>query len=107
MNLKMKGPGAPVQGASGTKIKAGELQVQDTEKKLSRQQRWRLRNPEAYLCHLTVQNAIRLGVIHRGPCAVCGNPNAESHHEDYSQPLTVIWLCRAHHKARHARARPA
>lgn len=43
------------------------------------------------------------GVIARQPCEHCGAENAEMHHEDYSKPLDVIWLCRrchmAHHKA--------
>lgn len=69
----------------------------------SRQQRWRARNPRAYLAHLSVKNALRLGVIVQQPCAVCGEANAEAHHPDYDRPLTVTWLCRKHHKALHAK----
>lgn len=31
------------------------------------------------------------------PCEVCGTP-AEAHHDDYSRPLEVRWLCSVHHK---------
>lgn len=42
---------------------------------------------------------IKRGKVRRERC-FCGEP-AEAHHEDYSKPLDVIWLCRAHHLARH------
>jgi len=32
------------------------------------------------------------------PCEICGTlENIEKHHEDYSQPLKVRWLCAIHH----------
>lgn len=72
-------------------------------RKPTRQQKWRKRNPKSYLAHLTVQNATRLGVIKPEPCAVCGAEKAEAHHPDYDRPLHVVWLCRKHHKAVHAK----
>lgn len=71
-------------------------------RKPSRQQRWRKRNPKSYLAHLSVQNALKLGVIERAPCSVCGAVKAEAHHPDYERPYDVIWLCRTHHRALHA-----
>jgi hypothetical protein len=35
------------------------------------------------------------------PCESCGSEEAEKHHEDYSQPLEVRWLCRPCHLAEH------
>ncbi len=48
-----------------------------------------------------VSNAIRDKRLHRRPCAKCGNLSVEAHHEDYSKPLEVVWLCKKHHMERH------
>lgn len=50
-------------------------------------------------------DAIRLGLMSRQPCQVCGLPNAEGHHEDYTKPLDVMWLCPTHHYKRHQETR--
>lgn len=35
-------------------------------------------------------------------CSACGdNYSLEAHHEDYTKPLSVIWLCKNCHGARH------
>lgn len=70
-------------------------------RKPTRQQEWRRKNPASYLAHLTTQNALRLGVIERQPCAVCGREKAEAHHPNYAEPLNIVWLCRAHHMKIH------
>jgi hypothetical protein len=39
------------------------------------------------------------GKVKRRPCEVCGATDGiEAHHEDYSKPLDVNWLCPTHHK---------
>lgn len=48
-------------------------------------------------CYLHVY--IRRGILKRQPCVLCGTFPAEPHHHDYSKPLEVTWLCRAHHLA--------
>jgi hypothetical protein len=53
-----------------------------------------------------VTRAIAKGELVRSPCAICsayGNfePRSHGHHEDYSKPLDVIWLCAFHHIKRH------
>lgn len=41
--------------------------------------------------------AIRSGQLVKEPCEVCGATDVHAHHEDYSLPLAVRWLCPAHH----------
>lgn len=48
-----------------------------------------------------VNNALRDGRITKEPCMICGNYESQSHHEDYSKPLDVNWLCVRHHNDRH------
>lgn len=45
---------------------------------------------------------VRRGVLARMPCEQCGAERAEIHHDDYSKPREVRWLCREHHMALHA-----
>lgn len=45
-----------------------------------------------------LRNAIITGKITIKPCEICGETrNVQAHHEDYSKPLDVIWLCTKHH----------
>jgi len=49
-----------------------------------------------------VSDAVRKGKLMRGSCTVCGSyKNIDGHHEDYSKPLDIVWLCKPCHKARH------
>lgn len=54
-----------------------------------------------------VNKAIRRGDLDRGPCEVCGNPDAHAHHDDYTRPLDIRWLCTVHHAAEHVQAEAA
>jgi len=50
--------------------------------------------------------AIKSGLVHKGPCAVCGTTdNIRGHHDDYHKPLDVVWLCQKHHTIEHRRNR--
>ncbi len=46
-------------------------------------------------------NAVKKGLIKREPCEVCGDIKSHGHHEDYSKPLEIMWLCHEHHADRH------
>jgi len=53
--------------------------------------------------HKLVMFAVKLGLLKRSPtCEECKiQGKMEGHHEDYSKPLEVIWLCKACHKQKH------
>jgi hypothetical protein len=55
------------------------------------------------------QEAKARGRLVAHPCEDCGVMLVEMHHEDYSKPLEIRWLCRRHHRkadaALHARLR--
>ena len=50
--------------------------------------------------HDKVYHALKTGRIKKQDCEVCGL-KAQAHHEDYSKPLDVKWLCRKHHAEIH------
>lgn len=63
---------------------------------------YRSKNPNKYRCHNIVNNAIRDGKMNKLPCEICGNEKSVAHHDDYSRPIEVRWLCQAHHMQWHA-----
>jgi len=71
-------------------------------KRAMRTAAWRKNHPEAYACHKGTQTAIRNGTLIKQPCEMCGNHDVHAHHDDYSKPLNVRWLCHKHHMEVHA-----
>lgn len=71
------------------------------ERVRARVQSWRATHRDRRHAHQAVERAVRSGRLHREPCACCGDEKAEAHHDDYTKPLDVVWLCRTHHRARH------
>jgi hypothetical protein len=51
---------------------------------------------EQYHCRMALKRARARHEIERLPCAVCGDFNSQAHHDDYTHPLDVVWLCAAH-----------
>ena len=60
------------------------------------------KNPEKYNASKLVNNAVRDGRLKKQPCETCGN-DAQAHHDDYSKPPDVRWLCRKHHLEVHGK----
>ena len=61
-------------------------------------------SPDKFVATRKVSNAIRNGRLLRAPCEVCGSiANINAHHEDYSKPMEVRWLCWDHHMAAHGK----
>ncbi len=51
-----------------------------------------------------VANAIYSGRLERECCERCGSgENIHAHHDDYTKPLDVRWLCASCHKQHHLR----
>lgn len=59
------------------------------------------RHPEKRAAHDAVREAKRAGTLTKLPCEICGSPRTDAHHDDYSKPLVVRWLCRKHHRDHH------
>lgn len=61
------------------------------------------RHPDRVKARRALNNAVASGKVRRKPCEVCRSPKTHGHHEDYSKPLKVRWLCRRHHCQLHKR----
>ncbi len=49
-----------------------------------------------------VKSAIKDGSLIRQPCEKCQRTPTHAHHDDYSKPLEVRWLCPLHHRWVHS-----
>jgi hypothetical protein len=64
--------------------------------------KYRKNNPEKYKAHQIVNSCLRSGKIKKRPCEYCGTKKRIcAHHDDYSKPLDIIWLCTVCHHKRH------
>lgn len=70
----------------------------------TRQKLWQQANPLARWAHIALASGLRRGLIQRKPCELCGAEPADAHHDDYSRPLDVRFMCRKHHRQHHAKA---
>lgn len=66
--------------------------------------KWVKENKIAISCHQKVERAIKNGVLIKPK--LCSNCNRKTklhaHHDDYSKPLEVLWLCGSCHRLRHS-----
>lgn len=71
-------------------------------------ERYRKNHPEKIAAHRVVEGKLRRGKLTRKPCEVCGSEDRlNAHHDDYSKPLDIRWLCRLHHVQLHREMEPA
>lgn len=72
---------------------------------------WSANNGEKRKAHNIVSNAIRDGRLVKGTVCEMADEDCrgrlEAHHDDYSKPLDVRWLCSLHHKAQHPQGKAA
>lgn len=75
------------------------------EKIADKTKSYRRENPDKYHAHILLGSAVRYGKIRKPKkCSICGEGGIISgHHEDYSKPLDVIWVCPLCHKNLHTR----
>lgn len=65
---------------------------------------WRARYPKKYKAHSKVNWALKSGKLKRkNNCDECGVSPTVAHHDDYSKPLSVRWLCQGCHKRWHSK----
>lgn len=63
-------------------------------------------DPVRIAARVAARKAVYRGELERGPCEFAGEDcrgRIEGHHEDYSRPLDVRWLCQKHHMQLHRR----
>ena len=70
-------------------------------------ERRRKLSPERKVCHQAVARAVRSGVLVKPTvcprCSrLCFRRQMNAHHEDYSKPLAVLWVCLWCHRKLHA-----
>lgn len=74
------------------------------EEERERKRVWDKTNPEKRHARKAVERALKVGVLIRP--SICGRCSSSefgihAHHEDYSRPLEVLWLCAPCHGQRH------
>jgi len=82
------------------KQRAAQYQREHPEQKKQSIIKYRKLNPEKYKAHNIVNYALRKGEIFKSFC-FCGSSKVHAHHEDYSKPLDVKWICPKHHAELH------
>ena len=78
-------------------LKDGEILRHGKSLTMNSTTKYKKENREKVRAHMKLANAIRRGDIIKKPCVMCGEVKVEGHHDDYSKPLDVIWLCLKHH----------
>ena len=74
----------------------------DRQKRAEYQRRYRTEHTERSRARRMVMTAIANGTLTPKPCERCSFAlGVQAHHEDYSKPLDVVWLCTKCHGVRH------
>ncbi len=53
--------------------------------------------PNRQKARTLVSQAIKKGLLVRKKCEICESDKSQAHHDDYTKPLDVRWLCSLHH----------
>ena len=98
-NHKQKGVPAPRRARTGEANGMWQGGISEDNYKYKLVQKYRY--PDRVEARAIISRLIRRGKLFRKPCEVCGANMAQAHHDDYSKPLEVRWLCRYHHREVH------
>lgn len=90
-------PNRPDHSGENNPNYKGEARLSAYEYKVRSEARF----PEKAKARDLLFTALRRGKMVRMPCEVCGDPNSHGHHEDYTKPYDVRWLCKTHHNEAH------
>ena len=93
------------------RVEARKEYQQTEEGKIARKrgiEAYHKKYPLKYAAHVVTHNYIRDGKLKRAEsCSVCNSAESiEGHHDDYTKPLEVRWLCVKCHKQWHRHNKP-
>lgn len=99
------------RGNKPHRVKARKEYRQTEAGKLARKRAmaaYHKRYPMTYAAHVITGNAIRDGKLFPATsCSVCNsNEKIEGHHDDYTKPMEVRWLCEKCHREWHKQNKP-
>jgi hypothetical protein len=73
----------------------------DVKKKTEYIRRYKKNNPDKVIARSRSRSFVRRGVIEKKPCETCGCDKSEIHHNDYSEPTDIKFLCKQCHQSQH------
>ena len=84
------------------RIRIREWRRKNPEKSRRCVKNWQQKHKIRHAAHQRVHRAVEEGKLMRSEyCLQCGKKcKTEGHHEDYSKPLDVVWLCRLCHSSK-------
>ena len=87
--------------------RAKGIGIQTAAEAMAARNAYRSKFPEKHTAKNALSYAVKKGRVKKKPCEVCGKEKAQAHHDDYSKPLDVRWLCVKHHNEHHVAERNA
>lgn len=89
----------PTISAGGAGVNASQASPVASEAVRSSRSLYQRQYPERHAAHVAVQKALAAGKLAKPAlCSRCSRyKRLDAHHDDYSEPLVIRWLCRPCH----------